>query len=1352
MRDTTERKLSEEYREMGREILQVLNQPEDFQDSIQQLLNILKTRTKFDAVGIRMQDGDDFPYIAQEGFSKAFLKTENSLIERSADGGLCRDKDGNVQLECTCGLIISGKTDPSNPLFTKGGSAWTNDSLPLLDIPPEEDPRNHPRNMCIHQGYASIALVPIRNMDRIIGTIQLNDRRKGCLTLERVELLEGIASHIGAALMRKQAEEALRESVKKYQLLADNLTDVIWTRDLNLKITYISPSIYAQSGFTPAEKMQLPIQDTMTQESLSLIGQIFGEELNIEKTETGNPNRSRTVDIEMCHKNGSIYPVEVSVSFLRNKDGKAYGLLGVTRDITKRKQVEKKIRESEKNFRDLTENLMDGIAIIDENGNHIFTNPKYSEITGYSNEELQKITGWDLTRPEDVNLLKQRMEKRIEGKSHIKNYERIIVRKDGTELQAEMSTTTTLWQGKMRPMAIIRDITERKLAEDTLRESEERYRILATNTQDTIWMADLEFNLTYINGAIFNFLGYTAEEITCLKLADFTPPAGRQMIQNAVEQLLANYNQGKSSQVTIELQHYRKDRTIIDAEITANLLIDTDGKFIGFQGRSVDISERKRGHLTLQKSEKRFRDMADLLPQVVFEMDLSGKLTYVNRSAFDIFGYTPEELDEGVNVFDIIPPEEHSRVKENIHKALIGETRRNHEYTALRRDGSRFPISIYSSPVISNGNAIGLRGIVVDITEHKLAEEEHRKSEQRFRNIVDNSPMGVHMYELQSEDRLVFIGANPAANSLLGVDNSIFIGKTIEEAFPPLAQTEVVLRYKEAAKSGIPWSTEQISYEDDQITGAFEVAAFQTAPGKMVALFNNITNRKQAQEALKESEERYRRLFEDDLAGNYISTPIGEIITCNLAFARIFGFDSVDEILLTQIESLYINQQDRKDFLQLLGERRKLEFYEKEFRHKTGHTLHIIENAVGAFDESHNLIQIRGHIIDNTEHKQLEDQLRQSQKMEGIGRLAGGIAHDFNNLMTSIMCNAELSLMDLDTNDPLNKNMKEIQTTAERAGALTSQLLAFSRKQSLQPRVLNLNSQISEIRNMLIRTIGEDIDLRVILGDDIWMVKADPGQIDQVIVNLVVNARDAMPNGGELTLETQNVVLEEEYTKKHHLITPGNFVMLAVSDSGIGMSEEVIAKIFEPFFTTKLKTTGTGLGLSTVYGIIKQSNGMINVFSEPDNGSSFRIYLPTIAEKAEKIIKSDFSGSVPRGTETVLIIEDEEGVRKAAAMVLKRLGYKITEADSGAAALILCKRMQKQVDLVITDVVMPYMSGVEFVEQLCEIWHDVKVLFMSGYTENSIIHKKILKPGIPYMQKPFRTLDIALKVREVLDS
>ena len=388
---------------------------------------------------------------------------------------------------------------------------------------------------------------------------------------------------------------------------------------------------------------------------------------------------------------------------------------------------------------------------------------------------------------------------------------------------------------------------------------------------------------------------------------------------------------------------------------------------------------------------------------------------------------------------------------------------------------------------------------------------------------------------------------------------------------------------------------------------------------------------------------------------------------------------------------------------------------------------------------------------DISERKLLEAQLRQAQKMEAVGRLAGGIAHDFNNLLTAIIGYTDLALADLREGDPMRQDMEDILRAAHRAAGLTRQLLAFSRQQVLAPRVLDLNEVVQTVDKMLGRLVGEDIELQSVLAPGLGHIKADPGQLEQVIVNLAVNARDAMPTGGKLTIETADVEVAETRGRDLTTVPAGRYVMLAITDSGTGMDEDTKARIFEPFFTTKEQGKGTGLGLATVYGIVKQSGGFIWVYSEPGHGTTFKIYLPRVEGAADALAPPVGTAAVPRGTETVLIVEDEEAVRALAKTALARKGYRVLEAANGGEALLLCESERAPIHLLVTDVVMPGLGGADLAQRLAPLRSEMKVLFISGYTDRAAARHGTMQPGAAYLEKPFSLDALARKVREVLD-
>ncbi len=390
-------------------------------------------------------------------------------------------------------------------------------------------------------------------------------------------------------------------------------------------------------------------------------------------------------------------------------------------------------------------------------------------------------------------------------------------------------------------------------------------------------------------------------------------------------------------------------------------------------------------------------------------------------------------------------------------------------------------------------------------------------------------------------------------------------------------------------------------------------------------------------------------------------------------------------------------------------------------------------------------------MIDEEQGREMmREQLLQAQKMEAVGRLAGGIAHDFNNILSAIIGYSELALLKMPKEDPLRKNVEIIHESANRAANLTQQLLAFSRKQIIKPEILNINSLIEDMMNMLRGLIGEDIRIEITKGEGLWNIRADRGQMEQVLMNLAINAMDAMPAGGTLMIETSNIVLDKDYTDVHLALSPGEYVGLVVSDTGQGMTEAVKRRIYEPFFTTKEGGKGTGLGLSTVYGIIKQHGGNIYVYSEPGKGTTFKIYFPRVKE-VESEYKKDEIQALPRGTETVLLVEDEKEVRGLAATLLTELGYTVLEAEDAENALKMTRMYHGAIHLVLTDVIMPGMSGSDLAKEIRKCCPEIKILFMSGYTQNAIVKHGILKDGVNYLQKPFTTREFAQIVRRVLD-
>ncbi len=512
-----------------------------------------------------------------------------------------------------------------------------------------------------------------------------------------------------------------------------------------------------------------------------------------------------------------------------------------------------------------------------------------------------------------------------------------------------------------------------------------------------------------------------------------------------------------------------------------------------------------------------------------------------------------------------------------------------------------------------------------------------------------------------------------------------------------------------------------------------------------------INKHKKSKQALEQSEERYRAYFEENIAGAYISSPAGQLITCNREYLRIFGFADKRQALDTAVSDIYNTKSDRDRFLENLVRKKRVSGHETIFRRTDGTLIHLIENAAAVFDENGNLDHIRGFLLDITEQRSLESQLIQTQKMESIGRLAGGVAHDFNNMLNVILGHTDLALDKVDPSDSLHNNLQQIRKAASHSAEITKKLLGFARKQTISPKTLDLNETVEGMFNMLRRLIGEDIDLLWQPAGKLWPVKIDPSQVDQILANLCVNARDAIADRGKITIETGIKTFDTSYCADHPGFVPGDFVLLAVSDNGCGMDQDTLANLFEPFFTTKGVGKGTGLGLSTVYGIVKQNNGFINVYTEQGTGTTFHVYLPRSGDETADIPKES-SAPMPTGNgETILIVEDEDAILELLQAMLLQLGYAVLAESSPCKALELARAHDGRIHLLITDVVMPEMNGREMAGQMTALYPDIRLLFMSGYTANVIAHQGVLEKGVQFIQKPFSMQQIAVKVDTALN-
>ena len=648
------------------------------------------------------------------------------------------------------------------------------------------------------------------------------------------------------------------------------------------------------------------------------------------------------------------------------------------------------------------------------------------------------------------------------------------------------------------------------------------------------------------------------------------------------------------------------------------------------------------------------------------------------------------------------------------------------------------------------------RSLEREISERRAAELRLRASELRFQTLADNSPTGI--FHSDAAGRTVYV--NRAWCEITGLTAMEALGDGWQQAIHPDDRQRKLDDWQEALENDRPVSGGEYrmrmpgGVEKWVVGQAVPLHDMDGALSGFVGTLTDITERRLAEEAIRHSEEKYRTLFEESQDTIYISTPDGRLLDINPAGVRLFGYDSLEEMLQVDLATqIYLRASDRARMLQELTLKGFVQDLELEVQTKDGRRLTVLATSSAERDDDGRVVSIRGMLRDVTGQRNLEHQLRQAQKMEAVGRLAGGVSHDFNNLLTAILGYADLLALALPEDSPLRRNTDEIKSASQRGADLTRQLLAFGRRQVLAPEVLDLNETVVTIEKLLRRVIGEDIELVTELDPQIGAVRADPSQIEQVLLNLGINGRDAMPEGGVLTLRTGTVEVDREGEVPPLSVASGDYVMLEIEDSGIGIEEEIRDQIFEPFFTTKSRSKGSGLGLSTVYGIVRQSGGQIEVFSEPGHGSRFRILLPRVDDEPSVARRVLQSPGMPSGKETILLVEDEPAVREYLRSLLRKLGYVVVVAGNGMRALEVAKQWEGDFDLLLSDVVMPRMNGVELAQRLSAERPGMRVLLISGHADKpeALMEKRLSGSPVEFLQKPFSSITLANRVRRMLD-
>jgi len=892
------------------------------------------------------------------------------------------------------------------------------------------------------------------------------------------------------------------------------------------------------------------------------------------------------------------------------------------------------------------------------------------------------------------------------------------------------------------PVLAFLDAQRRRLA--ALHESEDRFRSLSNAAFEGV-MIHADCTILDANMAFARIHGYDRPEelIGRNGLDDLVTPESRLRAHRRIE---------RQEYGPLELTGVRKDGSTFALEI--------ESQPVKYQGRDArrlacrDITERQRVEAELRASEENYRHLIEEAGDGVFLLEPDGRFVVVNPAVCRMTGYAREELLQ-LNLLDTYLAAERDLGQQRLSEVASGADM-TFERSMRRKDGTALTVEIRARR-LEDGR---IQAIARDITERKRVEAELRAKEENYRQLIEQAADGIFLVEGGGR----FAVVNSAIRKMLGYTEGEMLQLNILDTYIPSQRASGESRLGEL-RNGAQVTFERLMRRKDGSAVLVEASARRIEDGRLQAIVRDITERKRAENALRESERKTRALLDRSFGFIGMLTLDGMLVEVNQTALEFAGVERQDVLGRPFWEASWWNHspelQERLRVAVVTAAAGEMVRFEATLRAADG-SIHPVDFSLKPVrDESGQVEMLIPEGRDITELKRageekanLQAQLHQAQKMESIGRLAGGVAHDFNNLLTVINGYSRLLLDALDPDDPLRESLEEIHRAGERAAGLTQRLLAFSRKQVLQPRVLDLNRVVRDTQPLLARLVGEDVELCVQLDAASATICADPHQLEQVIMNLAVNSRDAMPGGGRLSLGTAIAAWGGSLARSHPGAPAGRYVVLSVTDTGVGMDEETRRRIFEPFFTTKEVGKGTGLGLSMIQGVVEQSGGFIDVASQPGSGTTFTIYLPWVEDTPDGAKEPVAGAAAPLAgnRKTILVVEDQREVREYVAAALAAFGYQVIQAENADQALPLFQSQVAAIDLVLTDVVMPHLSGPELANLVWKLRPGTKVLFMSGYNDNSIAHDGEVERSVDFIQKPFSPNQLAAKVGDMMDA
>jgi PAS domain S-box-containing protein len=1052
----------------------------------------------------------------------------------------------------------------------------------------------------------------------------------------------------------------------------------------------------------------------------------------------------------MIAADGRIVWLHDIVTVVRSDDG-AVRLRGIMFDITERKEAEDALRASEEQLRVIFDTSHSGIIMIDPDGNITFANKRMAEMFSCTLPELIGSPYFNRLHPDEQLADDNMIDQLMNGETGRAATERHYLRYNGSDFWGYVTSSRLKTESETSQalIAVVSDITELKKQQLSLQEETARWQMMMDRSRDGIViMKASSYAVLDVNPAFAEMLDYTRSEMSGMHPWDWD----LRFTKEEIESMAAEHIAGD---IFFETRMRRKDGMTRDVEVSSTLT-----EFCGEHQLFClcrDITERKRAKDELASKNAILSTLQETSIDGILVVDENNTIISFNRRFVDLWEIPHELVEAGddIPVFNFVANRAADTEKFMTRvKYLYEHKDEKCREEVYHKDGRVF--ERYSSPAWGpEGKYFGRIWYFRDITERKRAEEALLESSQFCSQIISSTEEGIIVYDRDMRYQVW----NPFMEKLSGKKASEVIGTHPLESFPFLRETGVIENIQKALSGQSLASIEflQTAHDGQPRWTSDTCVPLRSSKGEIIGVIGtvlDITERKQAEEVLKEATQRLQLAVSSGHLGIWDWDAVNDVLVWNERMYELYG---VSKNTFRMSRETWIKCLHPDDVAMALEEMRAAlngeKKYDFDFRivHPDGETKFIKSNALVIRDEAGKAVRVIGMNMDITERKHTEEQLLQAQKMEAVGQLAGGVAHDFNNILTAIYGYCSILQKKMGNDSPFRSDIDHIYVAAEKAANLTRSLLAFSRKQIMSPKKVNLNEIVMNVGKMLSRIIGEDILLKTACTGKPLRVLADSGQIEQVLMNLAANARDAMPSGGTLTIATGVEEIDESFIHEYGYGDAGSYVVLSVSDTGKGMDNETRKKIFEPFFTTKEVGKGTGLGLSIVYGVIKQHNGYINVYSEPDEGTTFRIYLPQVYDEDADTGKEALPEHPRMGSETVLLAEDDESIRELAGSILRQYGYDVILAHDGEDAVEKFKAGKEKIAAIVMDMIMPRKSGKEAYEEIRKIRPNVRILFMSGYSPDLLHDRGLSASGEEVLLKPIHPLDLVRKVRAVLD-